>query len=132
MKRRLTRDPKPADLALVGQRLGNQTRQKEAVKSRLAPILTGFRRASRVGDLDPTILCAPLVAAIVGDGFGLAVALGREPLRRDAVLRQPRHHRLRARFRKRLVIRVVADVIRVALHLQLQRLIRRHHIGHRL
>ena len=59
-----------------GLRVRNQTRQKKAVKSGLAPILTGFRQASRVGDLDPAVLCAPLVAAIIGDGFGLAVALG--------------------------------------------------------
>jgi hypothetical protein len=99
---------------LIGQRVGNEPRQKEAVKSRLAPILIAFRQASRVGDLDPAILGAPIVAAIFGNGFGLAVPLGREPVHRAAVLREPRHHRLRARFRKRLVICVVADVIGVA------------------
>src|ERR1035441_1612799 len=84
----------------------------------LAPILIAFRRASGIGDLDPAILCAPFVAAIVGDGFGLAVALGREPVRCHAVLREPRHHRLRPRFRERLVIRVVAHVVGVTLDLQ--------------
>ena len=81
------------------ERVVNQTRQKEAVVRRLAPILISFRKASRVGNLDTTIFCAPIVAAIVGHGFGLAVALGGEPVRRDAVLREPRHHRLGARFR---------------------------------
>src|SRR5579872_832849 len=89
----------------------------------LAPILIALRRASRIGDLDPAILCAPFVTAIVGDGFGLAVALGREPVRCDVLFRESRHHRLRPRFRKRLVIRVVADIVGVTLYLQSERLI---------
>lgn len=52
-------------------------------------ILVAFRRASGIGDLDPAILCAPVIATVVGDGFGFAVALGREPVRCDGVLSSP-------------------------------------------
>src|ERR1017187_3879086 len=73
-------------------RKGRARRNRFTVAS--APALIAFRRTSRIGDLDPAIFCAPFVAAIVGDGFGFAVALGREPVRCDAVLREPRRHRL--------------------------------------
>jgi len=77
--------------------------------SQASNLSIAFRRAPRIGDLDPTVFCAPFVAAVIGDRFGPAVAFGRKPVGGDAVLREPRRHRLRPRFRKRLVIGVVAD-----------------------
>src|SRR5579872_6919776 len=74
-----------------------------------------LRGASGVGDLNPPVLHAAFIVVVIGDGPRLAVAFRGHPPRCDAMLRQPYHDRVGARFRKLLVVIIPTHVVRVSL-----------------
>jgi hypothetical protein len=94
--------------------------------------LTGFlvpcfcrrlRGASWIGDLDAATLGAAWLGAVVGDGHRFTIALRREAVAGYAVGGEPHDDGVGAILGELLVVCIIAHIVGVSLHFELQRLI---------